>query len=248
MSDLRGKTALVTGGSRGIGAAIARRLAENGADVAVTYVHNRDLAQGVVKDIESFGRMGYAVQADAADSAAVSGAVDTTVGALGRIDILVNNAGFMAVNPGPFEEQPLELVERTLDVNIRATVVASQAAARHMSPGGRIITIGSCLADRVPGPGMTLYSLSKAAMTGFTKGLARDLGARGITVNQINPGPIDTDMNPADGPAAEFQKGLTAVGRYGSPQDIASMAAYLAGPEAGFITGAAFAVDGGTNI
>ncbi|MFE1958628.1 SDR family NAD(P)-dependent oxidoreductase [Streptomyces sp. NPDC059479] len=248
MPNLAGKVALVTGGSRGIGAGIARRLATDGADVAVTYVHNSGLAQTVVKDIETLARRGKAIRADAADATAVTAAVEATVEAFGRIDILINNAGFMEVQPGPFEDQSLELIDRTMEVNIRAAILAARAAVRHMAPGSRIINIGSCLAERVPGPGITLYAMSKAALVGFTKGLARDLGPRGVTVNQINPGPIDTDMNPADGPGSEFQTALTAVGHYGSPMDIAAMASFLAGDDAGFITGATMSVDGGTNI
>ncbi|WP_437779818.1 3-oxoacyl-ACP reductase family protein [Sorangium sp. So ce1097] len=243
MLELAGKVALVTGGSRGIGAAIARRLARGGADVALTYVSAEGRARAVVGEIEAAGRRGLAIAADCADPAAVVGAVERTVAELGRIDILVNNAGIALM--GPLEAVTLEDVDRTLAIHVRAVFLASQAAARHMGAGGRIISIGSCLAERAPGPGTTLYSMSKAALVGFTKGLARDLGPRGITANVVQPGPIDTDMNPADGPGAEGQRKLAALGHYGSADDIASTVAHLAGEGGRFITGATIAVDGG---
>ncbi|MGK3998240.1 SDR family oxidoreductase [Sorangium sp. So ce1024] len=243
MLELAGKVALVTGGSRGIGAAIARRLARGGADVALTYVSAEVKARAVVGEIEAVGRRGLAIAADCADAAAVVGAVERTVAELGRIDILVNNAGIALM--GPLEAVTLEDVDRTLAIHVRAVFLASQAAARHMGAGGRIISIGSCLAERAPGPGTTLYSMSKAALVGFTKGLARDLGPRGITANLIQPGPIDTDMNPADGPAAEGQRKLAALGHYGSADDIAASVAHLAGEGGRFITGATLTIDGG---
>ncbi|WP_437876467.1 SDR family oxidoreductase [Sorangium sp. So ce513] len=243
MLELAGKVALVTGGSRGIGAAIARRLARGGADVALTYVSAEAKARAVVGEIEAVGRRGLAIAADCADAAAVVGAVERTVAELGRIDILVNNAGIALM--GPLEAVTLEDVDRTLAIHVRAVFLASQAAARHMGAGGRIISIGSCLAERAPGPGTTLYSMSKAALVGFTKGLARDLGPRGITANLIQPGPIDTDMNPADGPAAEGQRKLAALGHYGSADDIAASVAHLAGEGGRFITGATLTIDGG---
>ncbi|WP_437733933.1 3-oxoacyl-ACP reductase family protein [Sorangium sp. So ce1335] len=243
MLELEGKVALVTGGSRGIGAAIARRLARGGADVALTYVSAAGGARAVVGEVEAAGRRGLAIAADSADPAAVVGAVERTVAELGRIDILVNNAGIALM--GPLEAVTLEEVDRTLAVHVRAVFLASQAAARHMGAGGRIISIGSCLAERAPGPGTTLYSMSKAALVGFTKGLARDLGPRGITANLVQPGPIDTDMNPAGGPGADAQRSLLAVGHYGSADDIAATVAHLAGEGGRFITGATIAVDGG---
>jgi NAD(P)-dependent dehydrogenase (short-subunit alcohol dehydrogenase family) len=243
MSTLTGKTALVTGGSRGIGAAIAKRLAWDGADVAFTYVSAPDKANAVVAAIESAGHRGLAIQADSAHPAAVAAAVDRTHIELGRLDILVNNAGVFI--PSPFEDTTLDEIERIWTINVRGVVIAIQAAIKYMADGGRIINIGSCLAERVSGPGVTLYSMSKAALVGLTKGLARDLGPRGITVNVVEPGPIDTDMNPASGEGADMQRGLTALGRYGTPDDIAAMVAHLAGEAGGNITGAAFLVDGG---
>lgn len=243
MLELAGKVALVTGGSRGIGAAIARRLARGGADVALTYVSAAERARTVVGEIEAAGRRGLAIAADSADSAAVVGAVERTVAELGRIDILVNNAGIALM--GPLEAVTLDDVDRTLAIHVRSVFLASQAAARHMGAGGRIVSIGSCLAERAPGPGTTLYSMSKAALVGLTKGLARDVGPRGITANLVQPGPIDTDMNPADGPGADGQRSLLAVGHYGSADDIAATVAHLAGEGGRFITGATIAVDGG---
>ncbi|EKF20975.1 SDR family NAD(P)-dependent oxidoreductase [Nitratireductor pacificus] len=245
MQDLEGKAALVTGGSRGIGAAIARRLAARGADVAITYAHNGEKAAAVVADIEAAGRRGLAVQADSADPRAVTAAVNQTARAFGRMDILVNNAGIFPY--GPPEDVTLEEIDRTIGIHVKAVFVASQAALRHMGEGGRIISIGSCFAQRVPHGGVTLYAMSKSALIGFTKGLAHDVGARGITVNVVDPGSTDTDMNPADAEGADGQRALTAVGHFGAPEDIASMVAHLASPESRFITGASLAVDGGHN-
>ncbi len=245
MSRLAGKRALVTGGSRGIGAAIARRLAAEGADVALTYERSADKAAAVVKEIEALGRKGFAVAADGADPAAVTRAVDEAAKALGGLDILVNNAGIY--RGGPVADWSLADIDATLSVNVRAVVLASQAAAAHLGEGGRIISTGSCLADRVVEPDVTLYAMSKAALIGFTKGLARDLGPRGITVNIVHPGSTDTDMNPAGGPGADAQRARMAIPRYGQPEDIAGLVAYLASEEARFITGAGFAIDGGVN-
>ena len=245
MSRLAGKRALVTGGSRGIGAAIARRLAAEGADVALTYERSADKAAAVVTEIEALGRKGFAIAADSADPAAVTRAVDDAARALGGLDILVNNAGIY--RGGPVAEWSLADIDATLAVNVRAVVLASQAAAAHLGEGGRIISTGSCLADRVVEPNVTLYAMSKAALIGFTKGLARDLGPRGITVNIVHPGSTDTDMNPAGGPGADAQRARMAIPRYGQPEDIAGLVAYLASEEARFITGAGFAIDGGVN-
>lgn len=245
MSRLAGKRALVTGGSRGIGAAIARRLAAEGADVALTYERSADKAAAVVREIEALGRKGFAIAADSADPAAVTRAVDEAAKALGGLDILVNNAGIY--RGGPVADWSLADIDATLSVNVRAVVLASQAAAAHLGEGGRIISTGSCLADRVVEPGVTLYAMSKAALIGFTKGLARDLGPRGITVNIVHPGSTDTDMNPAGGPGADAQRARMAIPRYGQPEDIAGLVAYLASEEARFITGAGFAIDGGVN-
>lgn len=237
--------ALVTGGSRGIGAAIARRLANDGADVAITYTASSDAARAVVADIEALGRRAVAMQADSADAAAVVASVNETVKKLGRLDILVNNAG--VYDYGTLEELTLDQIDRAIAVNFRAVIIGTQAAARHMGRGGRIITIGSCLGDMVPDPGITLYSATKAAVAGLTRGLARDLGSRGITANVVQPGPIDTDMNPADGPGADGQRKRIAIGEYGHVDDIAAMVSHLAGQNGRFITGAALTVDGGHN-
>jgi NAD(P)-dependent dehydrogenase (short-subunit alcohol dehydrogenase family) len=245
MSSLDGKVALVTGGSRGIGAAIVRRLARDGATVAFTYVSSPDKAQALVQEIEAAGGKARAYQADAADTAALQAAVDRVAAESGRLDILVNNAGIFL--GGAFEDTTLEDFERTMAVNVRAVFVASQAAVRHMGDGGRIVSIGSCLADRVPSAGMTLYSMSKSALSAFTRGLARDLGPRGITVNVVQPGSTDTDMNPADGAHAEEQRGRMAIKRYGDVSNIAGMVAWLASEEGRFANGAAFTIDGGAN-
>ena len=221
MTRLRDKVALVTGGSRGMGAAIAGRLAREGADVALTYVSSGAKARTVVAEIERAGRRGLALTADSSDPAAVRAAVERTAAELGRLDILVNNAGIFVVKP--LEALTLEDFEQTLAINVRAVFVASQAAAAHMGEGGRIISIGSNLAERVPMPGVSLYSLSKAALIGFTKGMARDLGPRGITVNVVHPGSTDTDMNPADGEHADAQRSLMAIPRFAEPRDIAGL-------------------------
>lgn len=245
MGSLNGKVALVTGGSRGIGAAIVKRLAQEGAAVAFIYVSSPDKAEALAREIESSGGKARAYRADAADPAALRAVVDRTAEAFGRLDILVNNAGIFL--GGAFEDTSLEDYERTMAVNVRAVFVASQAAVRHMSEGGRIVNIGSCLADRVPSPGMTLYSMSKSALSAFTRGLARDLGARGITVNLVQPGPTDTDMNPAEGAHADGQRALMAIPRYGDASNIAGMVAWLASEEGRFANGAAFTIDGGAN-
>lgn len=245
MSRLEGKVALVTGGGRGIGAAIAKRLAKEGAAVALTYVSAPDKAEAVVAAIEAAGGRARAYRADSADAKAVPAIVDRVAAELGRLDILVGNAGiFMAK---PLEDYTHDDIDRMLAVNVRAVFTGAQAAARHLPRGGRIITIGSCLAERVPGPSMTLYALSKSALIGLTKGLARDLGPRGITVNVVQPGPIDTDMNPADGPHADGQRAWLALGHYGQGEDIAGLVAYLASEEGRFVTGAALTVDGGNS-
>lgn len=241
MTNLMGKAALVTGGSRGIGAAIAMALAEAGADLALTFQGSKDRADAVVKRVESKGGRAVAIRADSADAAAVTASVDEAARALGRLDILVVNAGIVT------EGNSLEEIDRILAVNTRAPYLAALAAEKHMTDGGRIITIGSCLGEAVRFPGITLYSMSKAAITGMTRGLARDLGPRGITVNVVQPGPIDTDMNPASGPSADGQRALTALGRYGRAEEVAAMVAFLAGPGGAYVTGAQIAVDGGTN-
>ncbi|MEU6204660.1 SDR family oxidoreductase [Micromonospora musae] len=240
---LEGKVALVTGGARGIGAGIALRLAQDGADVALTYRQSAEQAATVVKEIQSLGRRALAVQADSADPAAIQGAVDRTAIVLGRLDILVNNAAVFLV--GAVDELGADEVEQTIAVNVRGSYVAARAAARHLGEGGRIISIGSNVGERAVFPGLALYSMSKTALAGLTRGLARELGSRGITVNLVNPGPTDTDSNPADGPNAATIAGFTALGRYARPADIAATVAHLAAPEAGYVTGAVVNVDGG---
>ncbi|MFF4007109.1 SDR family oxidoreductase [Streptomyces sp. NPDC001717] len=235
--------ALVTGGSRGIGAASALKLAEDGGDVAITYVNDARAAAEVVGKVEALGRRAVAVRADAADPAAAALAVERTVRELGRLDVLVNNAGIGVL--GPLDSLGADDVDRVLAVNVRGVFLTAQAAAGHMGPGGRIITIGTCMTQRVPGPGGTLYAMSKSALIGLTKALARELGERGITANIVHPGPVDTDMNPADGPYAGAQTALTAVGRFGTAREVAEMVGFLAGSQAAFVTGAEFSVDGG---
>ena len=240
---LSGKVALVTGGSRGIGAAIAKRLAADGAAVAITYASGQEKAAEVVRSIESAGGRALAIRADNMDAGAVRSAVAETVQTLGRLDVLVNNAGIAVI--APLDQFTLEDFDRSVAVNIRAAFVAAQEAARHMADGGRIINIGSVNADRMPFAGGSVYAMTKAAIAGLTRGLARDLGPRGITVNNVQPGPVETDMNPADGPFAETLKGFMALKRYAKGNEIAAMVAYLAGPEAGFVTGASLTIDGG---
>jgi 3-oxoacyl-[acyl-carrier protein] reductase len=245
MNKLEGKIALITGGSRGIGAAIAKRLAADGANVAITYTKGADAAASVVKEIERAGRKAIAIQADAADADAVKAAVDKTVATLGRLDVLVNNAG--TAIPKKFEETTLEEMDRMIDINIRGAFVATQAALKHMKDGGRIIMIGSCVGERMMTPGLVPYSATKGAIKMFSQGLSREVGNRGITVNNIQPGPIDTELNPAAGEWAAPQKANTALNRYGSVDDVAALVAFVAGPEASYITGANLTVDGGTN-
>ncbi|MBA3677474.1 MAG: SDR family oxidoreductase [Sphingosinicella sp.] len=244
-ASLAGKKALVTGGSRGIGAAIARRLAADGADVAFTYQQSAAPAEALVRELADSGRNGVAIKADAADPVAVKGAVDEAARALGGLDILVNNAGIF--RGGPIDDLTLDDIDQTLAVNVRAVVVASQAALAHIKEGGSIISIGSCLAERVTEPHVSLYALSKAALIGWTKGLARDLGPRGITVSIVHPGSTDTDMNPADGEGAETQRERMAIKRYGRPDDIAALIAFIAGPEGRSINGTGLTIDGGAN-
>ena len=244
-TKLEGKIALVTGGSRGIGAAIAKRLAADGANVAITYTKGVDAAVSVVKEIERSGRKAIAIQADATDAKAVEGAVEKTVATFGRLDVLVNNAG--TVIPKTFEETTLEEMDRVIDVNLRAVLATTRAALKHMRTGGRIISIGSAVGERVWGPGMVAYSATKGAVKLFTQGLSRELGSRGITVNNVQPGPIDTDLNPAAADWALPQKAATALDRYGSVDEIAAMVAFVAGPESSYITGANLTVDGGMN-
>ncbi len=240
---LADKVALITGGSRGIGAAIAKRLADEGASVAITYVNGKQKADEVVDAIKRAGGNAIAIRADSAETEEIKNAVAETARVFGRLDVLVNNAGIVAV--APLDEFSLDDFDRMIAINIRGVFAATQEAARHMREGGRIITIGSVNADRMPFVGGSVYALTKAAVAGFTRGLARDLGPRGITVNTVQPGPTETDMNPSDGPFAETLKSLMALDRYAQADEIAGMVAYLAGPEAGFITGASLTIDGG---
>jgi 3-oxoacyl-[acyl-carrier protein] reductase len=245
MTELEGKVALVTGGSRGIGAAVAQRLAADGADVAVTFRERDDDARRVAARVQAAGRRALPLHADGTDPEAVRAAVERTAAGLGRLDILVANAGVYPY--GPVEDVTLEELDRTLALHVGGVFVAAQAAVRHMRDGGRVIAIGSCFADRVPIPGIALYAMSKAALGGLVRGLARDLGPRGITANVVHPGPTDTDMNPADGPDAAPQVAQTALGRFGDAADVAAAVAHLAGPGGRWVTGAELAVDGGSN-
>jgi 3-oxoacyl-[acyl-carrier protein] reductase len=242
---LEGKIALITGGSRGIGAAIAKRLAADGANVAITYTKGADAAASVVKEIERAGGKAIAIQADATDAEASKAAVEKTVASFGRLDVLVNNAG--TAIPKRFEDTTLEELDRLIAINFRGTLVVTQAALKHMTSGGRIILIGSCVGERVMTPGLVAYSATKGAVKMFSQGLSREVGSRGITVNNIQPGPIDTDLNPAAGDWATPQKANTALDRYGSVDEVAALVAFVASPEAAYITGANLTVDGGTN-
>ncbi|MFD6998995.1 SDR family NAD(P)-dependent oxidoreductase [Streptomyces mirabilis] len=243
MNRLEGNVALITGGSRGIGAAVALRLAEEGAHLVLTYEKNAERAGEVVEQIKARGPRALAIQADSAVPEALTAAVDEAAATFGRLDILVNNAGVFLV--GALEDLGSAEIDRTLAVNVRAPFAASQAAVRHMDQGGRIISIGSNVAERAVLPGLALYSMSKTALVGMTKGLARELGPRGITVNLVHPGPTDTDANPADGPNAEMIVGFTAVGRYAEAAEIAATVAHLASADGAYITGASIHVDGG---
>jgi 3-oxoacyl-[acyl-carrier protein] reductase len=242
---LEGKVALVTGGSRGIGAAIAKRLAAEGARVAITYAKDASAASAVVNAIELGGGKAVAIQADAANVEAVKAAVEKTVATFGQLDVLVNNAG--TAIPKTFEETTLDEMDRMIDINVRGTLATTQAALKHMKTGGRIISIGSAVGDRVQTPGLVAYSATKGAVKIFTQGLSREVGSRGITVNNIQPGPIDTDLNPASGDWAVPQKAATALDRYGHVDEIAAAVAFIAGPESSYMTGSSITVDGGMN-
>jgi 3-oxoacyl-[acyl-carrier protein] reductase len=243
--SLQNKRALVTGGSRGIGAGIVKRLAREGADVALTYVSKPEQANETAKAAQALGVKALTIQADSSDAKAILAAVERTVSELGGIDILVNNAGVAAM--APIDDYRLEDFDRTVAVNLRAVFVATQAAVKHMKSGGRIINIGSCNAERMPFAGGAVYAMSKAGLVGLVKGLARDLGPRGITINNVQPGPTNTDLNPASGEFADMLRKFMAVPHYGSTDEIAAMVAYLAGPETGFVTGASLTIDGGFN-
>jgi 3-oxoacyl-[acyl-carrier protein] reductase len=242
---LEGKTALITGGSRGIGAAIAKRLAADGARVAITYAKDASSASAVVNAIQGNGGKAIAIQADSVDAEAIRGAVAKTVSTFGGLDILVNNAG--TAIPKPFEEATLEELDRVLNLNVRGTFITTQAALKHMKNGGRIIMIGSCVGERMMTPGLAAYSATKGAVKMFAQGLSREVGSRGITVNNVQPGPIDTDLNPAAGDWAAPQKAMTSLNRYGTVDEVSALVAFIAGPESSYITGANLTVDGGTN-
>jgi 3-oxoacyl-[acyl-carrier protein] reductase len=245
MSNLTDKVALVTGGSRGIGAAIAKRLAADGAKVAITYAKDAGAASAVVKAIEVAGGKAIAIQADSADAEAIKGAVEKTVAAFGRLDVFVNNAG--TAIPKSFETTTLEDMDRVINLNVRGALVATQAALKHMKSGGRIILTGSAIGERVSAPGLVAYAATKGAVKMFTQALSREVGSRGITVNNVQPGPIDTDLNPASGDWAVPQKAATALGRYGHADEVANLVSFVAGAESSYITGASLTVDGGMN-
>jgi NAD(P)-dependent dehydrogenase (short-subunit alcohol dehydrogenase family) len=245
MSELFGKRALVTGGSRGIGAAIALALAEKGADVAITYERSADRAAEVVRSIEGLGRKAVAIQADSADPTAVKRSVDDAAAALGGLDILVNNAGIALY--ATIADFAVADIDALLKVNVRGPILAAQAAIPYLGQGGRVITIGSAGAERIVGDTGTVYFMTKSALQSFTRGLARELGARDITVNLVQPGSTDTDMNPADGEYSAFQRSLMPLGRYSEPRDVAAAVAFLATPAARQITGTILTVDGGLN-
>lgn len=245
MSKLANKVALVTGGSRGIGRAIAKRLAADGASVAITYAKDAKAASAVVKAIELDGGKAVAIQADAGDAGAVADAVEKTVAALGGLDVLVNNAG--TAFPKTFEETTIEEMDRVIAINLRGTLAATRAALKHMKSGGRIITIGSAVGERAVAPGLVAYAATKGGVKMFTQALSREVGRLGITVNNVQPGPIDTDLNPASGDWAVPQKAATALDRYGRVEEVAALVAFVAGPESSYITGANLTVDGGMN-
>lgn len=242
-ANLDGKVALIVGGSRGIGAAISRRMAADGASVAIIHLSRADEAAALAAEIGAAGAGTLVIRADVADPAALSDAIDATVRRFGRLDILVNNAGLSLT--GPLEDYPPDAFDRMFAVNVRAPFLAAQKAAAVMTGGGRIVTIGSIVADRMPGAGGTLYAASKSALGGLTRGLARDLGPRGITVNLVQPGPIDTERNPADGPNAAGNRTPLAIVRHGTADEVAGLVSYLASDDAAFVTGAVYNIDGG---
>ena len=245
MSTLMGKVAFVTGASRGIGAAIAERLSADGASVAITYARDSQSADAVVKAIADRGGKALAIRADVMDAVAVRAAIDEAVGRLGQLDILVNNAG-LAI-PKKFQETTLDDFDRIIGTNLRGVFITTQAALGHMNDNGRIINIGSCVGERAMMLGLVAYASTKGAVKMFTQALSREVGDRGITVNNVQPGPIDTELNPADGHRSTAWKSAIALNRYGRVEEVAALVAFVAGPESSYITGASLTVDGGTN-
>lgn len=243
---LAGKSALITGASRGIGAAIAKRLAADGAAVTLTYVGSPDAAEAVVHDILEAGGQARAIHADAREIGFGAAAVADTVKHQGALDILVSNAGINISKS--IESLDIEDYSAVFDINVRANFEIIKAAAAVMSPGSRIVAVTATIANDYFAPGLALYGASKAAVNGFVQGWARDLGPQGITINAIVPGPVDTDMNPDQTDLATFIKGRVPLERYGQSEEIAALAAFLVGPEAGFITGARMIIDGGMSV
>nr|WP_121272914.1 SDR family oxidoreductase [Pedobacter schmidteae] len=245
MKRLENKIALVTGGGRGMGADITKRLAAEGATVVLTYSKSAEQSEKIAAEINTAGGKAIAIKADSASTAEVTNAVNKTISQFGHIDILVNNAGIYIGKA--FEDHTLEDYEQIMAVNVRAVYAAALAAVQHIPQGGRIITIGSNMAENAIAPQSTLYAMSKSALSGFTKGLARDLGAKDITVNLVQPGPINTDMNPSDTDLADFLRSRMALKEYGTGDDVAGLVTFLASNEGKYITGAALTIDGGFN-
>lgn len=245
--SLQGLVAFITGGGRGIGASIARRLSSEGARIAVTYRRSHDATAALVRELSAAGAEAIAIQADNASPADIRAAVDATADKFGRLDILVNNAAVS--HAAPIEEYAIEHLDEMLAVNVRGAFVATQEAVRHMTQGGRIINIGSISSDFMPYAGHAAYAMTKGALASLTRGLARDLGARGITVNNVQPGRIDTELvRAALGTNFDEARLTIPVGRFGAVDDVANLVAFLAGPQASFINGANLRIDGGVSL